>query len=562
MPVDLRSQLAIVRSWFLVIAAAAILAGIAGWLVSGVLPPSYEAGAKVHVGLTDPANPNVDVFQTAQKLSDTYAVIATTDDFFRRVMARAGVQNLTVKQFHDKVTVTADKNLPFIQIVVTDGVKENAVLIAQSMVDELIKTSQNISGTDTATTPNAFIAGELATIEREIESTVARVDTLAANKSRTAAEEAELASQLAQLASLRQTYGAFRSFTNAPTTRLTVVDTPVAPAAASSPRPLFNTAISVLLGLLVATGVAFVWEKFDDRVKTPEDVEKVTGLPTIGTILRMPSERGRKEIYRLATLLNPRSAAAEAFRTIRTNLEFASVDRPLRTITVTSSLPGEGKSVVSANLAVAFGQAGRRTILVDADLRRPGIHTLFSLPNDTGLTDMVLSDASTLADVAMDTEEPNLRIVTSGAVPANPAELLGSHRMAVILQRILADADLVILDTAPVGVVTDAALVAARTDSTLLVVSPDQSSERVVRKAREALAHVNARVVGVVLNNVARRDAQVNPYYGLYRPDEGSNKGKASKSTATPNPRPAAGGGSASQADAGPTAAGPAEWKP
>jgi Mrp family chromosome partitioning ATPase len=114
-----------------------------------------------------------------------------------------------------------------------------------------------------------------------------------------------------------------------------------------------------------------------------------------------------------------------------------------------------------------------------------------------------------------------------------------------------------------VGVVTDAALVAARTDSTLLVVSPDLSSERVVRKAREALAHVNARVVGAVLNNVAPRDAQVNTYYGLYRPDERSKKGKASKSTATPNPRPAPGSGSASaQADAGPTAVGPAEWKP
>jgi capsular exopolysaccharide synthesis family protein len=187
---------------------------------------------------------------------------------------------------------------------------------------------------------------------------------------------------------------------------------------------------------------------------------------------------------------------------------------------------------------------------------------LFSLPNDTGLTDMVLSDAISLADVAMDTEEPNLRVVTSGAVPANPAELLGSQRMAVILQRILADADLVILDTAPVGVVTDAALVAARTDSTLLVVSPDRSSERVVRKAREALAHVNARVVGAVLNNVARRDAQVNPYYGLYRPDERSKKGKASKSTASPDPRSAPASSAGAPAGAGPATSGPTDWKP
>jgi capsular exopolysaccharide synthesis family protein len=165
-----------------------------------------------------------------------------------------------------------------------------------------------------------------------------------------------------------------------------------------------------------------------------------------------------------------------------------------------------------------------------------------------GLTDMVLSDGLGVSNVAHDTEEPNLRVVTSGAVPANPAELLGSQRMAVVLQRILADADLVILDTPPVGLVTDAALAAARSDSTLLVVSPDQSSERVVRKAREALAHVNARVAGVVLNNISPRDAHVNPYYGLYRGDEKSKSGR--RRPAPIKVRPRAEGDSVTEATA------------
>jgi capsular exopolysaccharide synthesis family protein len=191
---------------------------------------------------------------------------------------------------------------------------------------------------------------------------------------------------------------------------------------------------------------------------------------------------------------------------------------------------------VAGNLAVAFAQAGRRTVLVDADLRRPGLHNLFSVPNAMGLTDMVLSDGMGVANVAHDTDEPNLRILTSGAVPANPAELLGSQRMALIIQRILTDADLVILDTPPIGVVTDAALVAARTDATVLIVNPDRSSERVVRKARAALAQVNARVVGAVLNNVSRRDAQANPYYGLYRGDEGSSKPAPLKMRQRPAP--------------------------
>jgi Mrp family chromosome partitioning ATPase len=147
-------------------------------------------------------------------------------------------------------------------------------------------------------------------------------------------------------------------------------------------------------------------------------------------------------------------------------------------------------------------------------------------------------------------------------VPANPAELLGSQRMAVILQRILADADLVILDTPPVGLVTDAALAAARSDSTLLVVSPDQSSERVVRKAREALAHVNARVAGAVLNNVSRRDAHANPYYGLYR---GDGKPKSKRSKPSPiklGPRPAADGVADATAAASGSVAESGEGKP
>jgi polysaccharide biosynthesis transport protein len=518
--VDLRAQLAVVRSWFLVIAAAAVLAGVTTYYLSGLLPKTYEARAKVLVGQTAPANPNAEQFQTAQNLADTYAVLATTGDFLQLVMDRANVPPMPLADFEKKVRVSTDGKLPFIDIVATDGTPKTAVAIAQAMADELIVASESITGEPQ--TP-AFVERALSTTQRQIELTSARVNALQVDRDRTPAEETELNANVASLVSLHQTYAALLSVTREPpTNRLTVRDTPKLPTEPVSPRTLFNTYVSVILALLVATGVAFLWEKLDDRVRTPEDVERVAELPTIGTIIRMPSERGRKEFYRLATLLHPRSAAAEAFRTIRTNLEFASLDRPLRTITVRSSVAGEGKSVVGGNLAVAFAQAGRRTILIDADLRRPGLHELFAMPNDVGLTDMVLSDVMSLENVAQHTEEPNLWLVPSGAVPANPAELLGSQRMAVILQRILAEADLVILDTPPIGVVTDAALVAARTDATLLVVSPDRSSEGVVRKAREALAHVNARVVGAVLNNVSPRGAQANPYYGLHRGDNRS----------------------------------------
>jgi capsular exopolysaccharide synthesis family protein len=454
-------------------------------------------------------------------------------------MVRAGLPAMPVDEFEKKISVSADPDLPFIEIVATDGEPKVAVAIAQAIVDGLILTSQEIRGGSDVLDP--FLEQDLATIQRQIDDTRTRIAKLQADRTRTDAQEATLQGLVTDLVTLRQTYDTLRAAPAA--NRLWLADPPVLPLGPVSPRPVLNTVISVILALLLATGVAFLWEKLDDRVRTPEDVEKVAGLPTIGTIARMPSQRGRKDFYYLATLLYPRSVAAEAFRTIRTNLEFASLDSPLRTITVTSSVPGEGKSVVSGNIAVVFAQAGRRTILVDADLRRPGLHTLFSLPNDVGLTDMVLSDVMTLANVAQHTEEPNLWVVTSGPVPANPAELLGSQRMGVILQRILAEADLVILDTPPVGVVTDGVLVAARSDSTLLVVSPDRSSERAVRRARDALAHVNAHVVGAVLNNVSARDAQANPYYGLYRGDDRSKPGTKPRLQAADAPVEATGPG-------------------
>src|SRR4029079_17091925 len=172
----------------------------------------------------------------------------------------------------------------------------------------------------------------------------------------------------------------------------------------------------------------------------------------------------------------------------------------------------EGKTVVAGNLAVAFAQAGRRVILVDADLRRAGVASIFGLAENPGLTDLVRSDAVGIDTVAQETEVPNLRIITAGTIPANPAELLGSRRMGAISQRLIEAADIVIYDTPPITAVTDAALTAAKADATIMVVQSHRASKRVVTQGIEALTKVNARIVGAVLNNVPGHVAV--PYYG------------------------------------------------
>ncbi|MBK6432989.1 MAG: CpsD/CapB family tyrosine-protein kinase [Anaerolineae bacterium] len=219
----------------------------------------------------------------------------------------------------------------------------------------------------------------------------------------------------------------------------------------------------------------------------------------------------------LVTLQDPRSPIAEAYRGLRTNLTFSSLDRPLRTMLITSAGPEEGKSTVLANLAVTEAQAGRRVIIVDADLRRPRQHELFGISNATGLTTALadekgLQNLSLQATVLQATEVPGLRVLTSGPLPPNPTELLASQRMAALLTALSALSDLVLFDAPPVVVVTDAAILASQVDGVLLVVNANGTRREHAQRAQQLLAKVNARIVGSVLNNAAP-DRSLRPYY-------------------------------------------------
>ncbi len=245
-------------------------------------------------------------------------------------------------------------------------------------------------------------------------------------------------------------------------------------------------------------------------------------MPTVGGVTRMKGEGGRSEIYRLATLLYPRSRVAEAYRSLRTNIEFSSVDKPIRNLLVTSAAPGEGKTVTAANLAVAFAQAGRRVLLVDADLRRPGVHDIFGLPNATGLTTLLRSDDASLSAIVHGTEQEGLRVLTTGPLPPNPAELLGSQRMRTIVDRLQAGHDLLIVDSAPLHLVADSAILSAFLDGTLLVIDTEHTRRATIRQAREALVKADARVLGAVLNRLPERAYADSSYYHYYGTEEPS----------------------------------------
>jgi non-specific protein-tyrosine kinase len=214
----------------------------------------------------------------------------------------------------------------------------------------------------------------------------------------------------------------------------------------------------------------------------------------------------------IITLTDPTSPAAEAYRTLRINLEFASVDEPLRTLLVTSSGPGEGKSTTLANLAVAMSDGDRTVILVDADLRRPSQHELFGLSNEHGLSDMFRTESAFDDPPLQSVPDSSLKVLTSGSLPPIPSQLLAARKMDEVIARLAERADVVLFDAPPVVAVTDASLLATKVDGVLLVVRAGDTRRDHVRAAKDRLEKVNARLVGAVLVN-APFDSSLERYY-------------------------------------------------
>ncbi|AIM16358.1 capsular biosynthesis protein [Bacillus sp. X1(2014)] len=215
----------------------------------------------------------------------------------------------------------------------------------------------------------------------------------------------------------------------------------------------------------------------------------------------------------LVTMFNPKSPISEQFRTIRTNIQFSSIDQEVRTLMITSSGPGEGKSTTAANMAVVFAQQGRRVLLVDADMRKPTVHYTFNQLNTYGLTS-VLTRQMTLEKAVKETNEKDLFVLTSGPVPPNPAELLSSMAMERFFREAQEQFDMIVFDTPPLLAVTDAQILANKCDGTILVVASGKTDKDQLVKARDLLDSVQSKLLGAVLNNKEMKNTNYYYYYG------------------------------------------------
>jgi capsular exopolysaccharide synthesis family protein len=266
----------------------------------------------------------------------------------------------------------------------------------------------------------------------------------------------------------------------------------------------------------------------DTTIKTHEDVERVLNLPIMGYSLAMETADGDQQGPYVLRV--PRSPAAEAYRSLRTNLEFIGVDKPLKSILISSPGASEGKTTIASNLAAVIAQSGKRVVLLDADFRRPRVHHEVGLVNRVGLSD-VFRDRLPLKDVIQKWDGLSLSVVTSGGIPPNPAELLASEKMRQILDELQSEFDIVIIDSTPT-IVTDSQLIAARVDGVLLVLWPGRTNADAARSAVEQYRRVGARMLGVVMNNILPGQGYgYAPYanYHYYRYDHDETSGSGAK---------------------------------
>jgi len=286
------------------------------------------------------------------------------------------------------------------------------------------------------------------------------------------------------------------------------------PTSRSDAGPIQIGALALVLGLALGIGLAFLRERMDDRLRGRDDFERHLGAPVLAVIPKVPNWRDKNK-PKLVTFSESKSAASEAYRTLRTSLMFMANQRPLQVILMASAAAGEGKTTTSANLAVAFAQAGKKVVLLGADLRKPRIHRFFGMDNSIGLVD-TLSGEIALAQAVQRTGVPDLEVLQSGRVPASPAEMLQSDQMGEVLAELRRRFDFVIIDSAPALIVSDALALAPIVDGVVFIAESERSTRQAVSRARDQLEQVGALIVGGVLNNYDPQRARGGRYYYRY----------------------------------------------
>jgi non-specific protein-tyrosine kinase len=500
------------RLW--IIALGTILISVIVFVASRNMTPVYQAKVTLMVNQsTNTPFAGYLSLSTGEGLALTYSELLKARPLLEIVIANLDL-NLSpdglreMRENRIRTSLVPDTQL--LELTVEDASPQRASDIANEialMFVSLRNTEQQLQ--------------DIVALEEDIVAQISNVkEAIARNESRVSSaltdEQAELArttlsGQQQAYAQLLATYLDVR-LTQAQLLDVSVVEPAIPPTTPIRPDITLYTFLGAWIGLVFSGGIAFLVEYLDRSFDTREDVSQVLPLPTLGTIPRDPAHASQQD-NGLVALDVPTSPVSEAYRTLRTNIRFASIDRSLRALLVTSADPGAGKTTVVANLGIVCAQAGLRVVVMDADLRRPMLHQRFDLRNHSGLTDLLVNDIQSIEKALVDTEIDNLRLIASGPIPPNPSELLGSESMQTVLAEAERYADLVIIDTPPALAVTDAAVLASKVDGVILLIEAGRTSHKAARHAWETLRRVGTTVLGVVLTK-ARLEGKA--YYHYY----------------------------------------------
>jgi non-specific protein-tyrosine kinase len=531
---EFRRYLALLWHWSWLIVLTTALAGGAAYYRVKQQTPLYRASTLVMVNEA-PVDRSIDytTMMTSERLAQTYAELITTRPVLMAVAERLGPD-----QPIGSIGVQVLENTQLMRISVVDTDPVRAALVANTVVEVFAERNQADQASSYAASKQN-LEEQMAQLDQQIQANADILDSLGSS-SDTQAERDQLNILQAQLrqtyAYLMQSYEQVRLAEVQNISNILQKEPAIPPGYPFTPVVFRTTMMGALLGLLLGVGLIVLFEALDDTLRDPEEISQRFGIPLLGMIATHESEDEGP-----ISQTKPRSPITEAFRSLRTNIQFTSVDRSLQTILITSPSPQDGKSTVAANLSVVFAQGDRRVVLIDADLHRPRQHKLLGMNNRNGLSELFTQPVLLLDGSVRETKVPNLSILTSGSLPPNPAELLGSEKMQHILSQVCQRADITIIDSPPLMAVTDAAVLSSRADGVVLVIRPSVTKLQACKQTIEQLKHVGANVLGYVLNEVNIKKSgykytyYYKQYYESYR-KYSSDDGESSRST-KPNPK-------------------------
>lgn len=524
--VSLGTFLMPVLKWWWLILLTTLVAALSSYYMLSQRPAMYRVQSSLILGQSL-SNPNLDIagVAAASQLAQTYVEAAKRQPVRTATMENLGLDWLPEYQ------VRPIPSTQLIEIIVNDTVPERALATNQELVNQLILLSPSGSR---AINPErqAAVDEMLSRYEQGIQETIVEGEELAAQMMEvvSAKEIEDLEQQLAavqsKLTRLEGTYAYFISQSSQEANNaIQVFEKPTLPTTPVSDRLAYSLLASAAVGFALGVAAAYLLEYLDDTLKSADDTTHVSGLPVLASVAEIASD-GKKERV-LVAAEQPRSQVTEVFRTLRTSIQYSNLDRQVSTLVVTSPVPADGKSTIAANLGVVMTQAGQKALIIDTDLRRPVLHKVFNTRNNFGLTNMLVRMQfqederlnEELFDVLLQQSlkrvtDSGLMLLTSGPIPPNPAEMLGSAKMKWFVEAFRQRFDITIFDTPPCLPVTDAVIMSTRTDGVLLVAREGKTRYQHLKKAIARFDEVNANMTGIVLNRVSEKELDY--YYGNY----------------------------------------------